>query len=492
MVALGLVVFSFAVGCKGNLKSSNCTPECSNKECGPDNCGGTCGACGPGTTCDAAGQCVSSFCGNGRLDSGEECDFAIAAGNGACETGCTDDGNVCTNEQFFGTPQDCDATCTRFTIIDCINDDGCCPAGCTTNDSDCSLTCGDGVQDENEFCDPPDTCPMDPLTDCPDDDDACTTPIVTGNAAACAAQCGTEDIEDCIDDDGCCPTGCVPPDAGGDDTDTDCDSVCGDGLVTGMENCDSAIPAGDMGACPADPVADCPDPGADPCMVNEIVGMAADCTAVCNILTIDQPADNDGCCPAGATPGNDNDCQAVCGNNIVEAGETCDNAIPAGDQGACPVLADCDDNDACTTDALNGDAAQCTAECANTDVMLPTAADGCCYFAGSVMQEIVDCQSFCDDYCTAATTLCNDYDGAGTNLFDDLDASGDAMDECQAACAAFDFQPFQMNSVNPVDDDGFNTLFCRIYHLELAVADAATHCPHATPAPAAGICDTDP
>ncbi len=485
MVVCSLLLLALAVGCKGNLKSSNCTPQCGGKECGSDGCEGTCGACGPGNMCGTDGMCLSSFCGNGRIEQNESCDYAIAAGVGSCVLGCVDDGNSCTNEQFFGSPQMCDAKCTRFEIIECVDGDGCCPAACP-NDSDCSLTCDDGVVDDLETCDPVASCPTDPLTDCPDDGDACTTPIVTGNPAACSSLCGTTDITDCIDDDGCCPVGCTPPDAGGDTADTDCDSMCGDGLVTGPENCDNAIVAPDMGFCPADPATDCPDPGADPCMVAEIVGMATDCSAVCNVRTITAVANGDGCCPAAGTPGTDDDCAAVCGNNIVESGETCDSMIAAGNVGACPPnLAACDDADACTTDAYAGTVAACTAECTNTDVMAPVAADGCCYFAGTVAAEIADCQSLCDDYCTMATTFCTEAElGVGNALFNDDNASGSALDECQTVCAAFGFTIRQPATVNFVDDDGFDTMACRLYHLGLAdpAVDAMgpmTHCGHA-------------
>jgi cysteine-rich repeat protein len=58
-----------------------------------------------------------------------------------------------------------------------------------------------------------------------------------------------------------------------------------------------------------------------------------------------------------------------CGNGKVDPNETCDKAIAAGKAGACAQsAADCDDQNACTTDSVTGSAAACTAECVHTPV----------------------------------------------------------------------------------------------------------------------------
>ena len=41
--------------------------------------------------------------------------------------------------------------------------------------------------------------------------------------------------------------------------------------------------------------------------------------------------------------------EVLCGNGAIDDGETCDTAIAAGDEGACP--ASCDDGKECTTDS---------------------------------------------------------------------------------------------------------------------------------------------
>lgn len=80
------------------------------------------------------------------------------------------------------------------------------------NDPDCqSSTCGNGVVDQGETCDPPSTCPA----SC-DDGNACTADTLTGSAQNCNAACASTPITACAGGDGCCPAGCLV------DTDSDC------------------------------------------------------------------------------------------------------------------------------------------------------------------------------------------------------------------------------------------------------------------------------
>lgn len=57
---------------------------------------------------------------------------------------------------------------------------------------------------------------------------------------------------------------------------------------------------------------------------------------------------------------------APCGNGQLDDDEDCDPAILTGQPGACPVVADCNDQNPCTTDELVGLAAECTARCLRT------------------------------------------------------------------------------------------------------------------------------
>ena len=89
-------------------------------------------------------------------------------------------------------------------------------------------------------------------------------------------------------------------------------------------------------------------------MVADVGGTGIDLLQVVGLLAagvIAVPIFNDMCCPSGANGNSDPDCSSMCGNGIVEPGERCD--------GRCPK--DCNDNNACTVDALEGSASACNA-----------------------------------------------------------------------------------------------------------------------------------
>jgi MYXO-CTERM domain-containing protein len=103
-----------------------------------------------------------------------------------------------------GSAANCNVICSNNPIVSCANGDGCCPAGCDhATDDDCSASCGDGVVDPAETCDPPESCPA----DC-DDQDPCTDDLLTGSSANCNVACSNTAVVACVDGDGCCPAGC--------------------------------------------------------------------------------------------------------------------------------------------------------------------------------------------------------------------------------------------------------------------------------------------
>jgi hypothetical protein len=183
---------------------------------------------------DADLPAVVPACGNGRVDRpNERCDTAIAKGNeGACPDGCSQrDG--CLAHELMG--QRCGARCTPVEITENIPDDGCCPRGATPDsDSDCSATCGNGVLEEGETCDPAESCPEQqacvPTR-------ACTVAQITGSAEACSARCQELPITACESGDGCCPTGCAAP------LDSDCQATM---------SAEPSVPAAEAGTSPGD------------------------------------------------------------------------------------------------------------------------------------------------------------------------------------------------------------------------------------------------
>jgi hypothetical protein len=184
----------------------------------PTSCNASCVAV-PITTCSAGDGCCpggctaandpdcTPVCGDGAVEAGEACDRAITAGlPGACPRTC-DDQNACTTDLASGSIANCTRHCTNAPIVACLNDDGCCPAGCTaSNDNDCAATCGDSHVGAGETCDPKTTCP----TTCPDDGDPCTTELLVGDPDDCNVACLHIPITTCSGaaSDGCCPSSC--------------------------------------------------------------------------------------------------------------------------------------------------------------------------------------------------------------------------------------------------------------------------------------------
>lgn len=202
------------------LQGNECQAQCIT---------GTIAACVDGdgccpSTCDTTNDsdCVM-ICGNGVIEGTETCD-------GNCPLDC-DDGIACTADVMIGSAATCDVVCMNTPITVCVDNDGCCGPGCdSTNDNDCSATCGNGtIEPPLETCDG--NCPVD-ASDC-DDNDVCTADSVSGTAAQCNAQCVNAPLG-CIAGvtDGCCPSMCNA------NNDGDCAPVCGNGVVEMGEQCD--------------------------------------------------------------------------------------------------------------------------------------------------------------------------------------------------------------------------------------------------------------
>lgn len=236
----------------------------------------------------------------------------------------------------------------------------------TCGDDTVPERCGNGRLDPGESCDGTAAFP------CPTSCDACEE--LTGGL--CQAECTP--IETHVADDGCCGEG---EDA---TSEPACAAVCGNGVVEAGESCDTAIAAGDPGACPTSE--SCDDLMA--CTADSIGGVG--CQAACANDPITAVGAADLCCPTGADASSDPDCPTGCGNGVVDPGETCDTAIATGD-GACPVV--CNDGDACTTDSLVS-AGTCTDTCTSVADVTPAPGDDCCP-AGANANTDTDCPSTC-------------------------------------------------------------------------------------------------
>lgn len=162
---------------------------------------------GAGGTTDGGKDAAGPSCGNARLDPGEACDTAIAAGQtGACPSASScDDGDACTND-ILSNGGTCNARCdsTGKVAANSSAKDQCCPTGATAaTDADCSATCGNGTVDPGEDCDPQiasgqGAC----ITRCGDGTDPCQK-LVT--ADPCKPVCSA--IASAASGDSCCPPG---------------------------------------------------------------------------------------------------------------------------------------------------------------------------------------------------------------------------------------------------------------------------------------------
>lgn len=256
-------------------------------------------------------------------------------------------------------------------------------------DVDCRFTCGNGAvdMDVGELCDTDiasgaGACPI----SC-NDNVACTDDVLNGTA--CLAECLHSNITARVDGDGCCPPGADAT------NDSDCVSMCGNGVVETGELCDTAIVAG-AGACPMM----CNDMQV---CTTDMLQNAGTCQAQCSAAPITMPANGDGCCPPGANSNNDNDCVAVCGNGVVEATETCDTAITSG-MGQCPAA--CDDMMACTSNTL-GNPGTCQAVCLFPPITMPANGDGCCPTGANATNDN-DCAPVCGNGVPEPGEQCDD------------------------------------------------------------------------------------
>jgi hypothetical protein len=307
-------------------------------------------------------------CGDGHVGWGETCDPPWR-----CPRSC-DDGDVCTTDIRSGSPLACNVFCRHIPISACVSGDSCCPGGCdNTNDTDCAPSCGNGVLEAAETCDPPSACPA----NC-DDGIACTVDTQTGGAETCDLVCGHVEISACAAGDGCCPVGCNA------NNDTDCLPSCGNGVVESGETCDppSSCPTGcdDGNACTDDSI---------------LQGSQNECNVVCQHVQTSSCVSGDGCCASGCNANNDTDCSSTCGNWVVEPGETCDPPVK------CP---SCDDGNRCTADHETGSASTCNSMCAHTVIDTCVSGDGCCP---------PGCDPASDSDCCQGAVLFRDADGDG-------------------------------------------------------------------------------
>ncbi|MEI9940908.1 MAG: DUF4215 domain-containing protein [Pseudomonadota bacterium] len=223
-------------GAKNGSPSSTCDATC-KKKCGNgtlesgEQCDSGSGASGNGS---AASNCDTSCqfkCGNGKAEAGEQCDDGKNDGNyGGCKPDCTL-APACGDSSIQAPPEVCDNgpanMSTAYGPNSCT--DQCLPGG----------FCGDGVINGAEKC-----------------DDGKNTGMPGSCLANCTAyvpstSCGDGKIqapEKC--DDGI--TGANPNGSDGSLCDTQCRLKCGNATVDAKEQCDNGLNDGTYGTCTPD------------------------------------------------------------------------------------------------------------------------------------------------------------------------------------------------------------------------------------------------
>jgi fibro-slime domain-containing protein len=230
-----------------------------------DGCSSTCqtepGWQCPDTPSDAGaptgGKCIQIKCGDGIVETGEECDDGNAVSGDGCSATCQiETGWTCPTPDMSCVASKCgDGIIAGGETCDdgnAVSGDGCSStcqveAGwtCPTADAKCiAKQCGDGIIAGNETCDDGNatagdgcsaTCQVEPGF-------ACVTQPAPPQSVCHKTTCGDglkEGSEECDDGnlipyDGCSPTCTIEPKCSG----GTCTAVCGDGLKFPQEQCD--------------------------------------------------------------------------------------------------------------------------------------------------------------------------------------------------------------------------------------------------------------
>ena len=172
-----------------------------------------------------------SCCGNGKRESWEKCEKSLPMSAGGCPKSASQcPYKKCAYAVLSGS--ECDVSCTYLPVTQPKSGDGCCPAGANyNNDKDCKVSCGNGILEGGESCDPKITSGAGKCKSAEDcnDNNLCTKDEVVG--PACHRKCQfTPYSSSPTVKDGCCPAGLSSAD------DADCPPPCGPDQTTGCVN----------------------------------------------------------------------------------------------------------------------------------------------------------------------------------------------------------------------------------------------------------------
>jgi fibro-slime domain-containing protein len=309
-----------------------------------DGCSGDCAAIEPGYTCNVAGTpCVPTteqpVCGNGKLETGEQCDDGNTSKDASAPDGCTAD---CKLEPGWSCPKP-GAACVPLAY---------CGDGIVQ--TSLSETCDDGNAVPGDGCSG--LCQTEPGYLCSTPGQPCVNQWVCGN--------GKVDPGESCDDgnttggDGCRANCTVEPGwtcpKAADGTGGACkqvQNVCGDAILSSTEECDDGNTAPNDGCdatCHIEPGWTCPTPGS-PCTKTAYCGNGIVDLALGEKCDDGNTASGDGC--SGA-------CQIEQGYACPTPGSPCVSTVKCGD-GKIGGSEQCDDGNTTSND---GCSATCTLE----------------------------------------------------------------------------------------------------------------------------------
>ncbi len=349
-----------------DLDPDACRSDCTNFACG-DGVQDSNEACDDGNNtagdgCDEICQSEAPGCGNGTVESnlGEECDDGNLTSGDGCSSDCLSE--FC-GDGVVQSPEECDdgadnsnthadacrIDCTNYGCGDGIPDTGEeCDDGNTVDDDGCSNTCvfsagvcGNGVIDDGEECDDGNT----------DNGDGCDR-----NCEFETGVCG----DGVLNTGEACDDGNTVP---GDGCDGSCQlevAVCGDGTLDPGEECDRGPNNSDTNpnACRTDcTLAGCGDGVVDTGETCDDgnTGPGDGCDAACQIEVV---------------PG--------CGNGTLDAGEGCDDGNLVACDG-CSVV--------CQMEVCGNGIMECAEECDDGGTLAGDGCDGSC-----VLEAVTTCQ----------------------------------------------------------------------------------------------------
>lgn len=352
--------------CSGNAKCDDKNPCNGTETC--DTAKHTCkagtplgegGDCGGGKVC-IGGSCLPPSCGDGKVQSGEECDDGNAKAADGCEpTTCKltcktgDPTRDCKSKDACVSDGTCDDAKTHLCQAGAPKADGtACGSGMLCAKGTCKASvCGDGFVDaaKGEQCDDGNTasgdgCEPTCKVSCSDPAKDCPAPASVCVKATCDAQKKCATVTDASKEGATCGNGlvcaggkCSPP-----------ATACGNGVVEPPEACDDGNKTSGDGCeagcdkltC-ADAAVDCGAPPAcQKAVCNDVTGPSGKVGQTCGFVA---DASVNGTSPAGcASP---NTCQngacsapgAVCGNGVLETGEECDFGAANGPGTGCEI-----------------------------------------------------------------------------------------------------------------------------------------------------------